>query len=110
MFVVTAVFSSILIGFSRLTREKVRANQELAFERAVLEVFPEIKVESNKEVHAIFTGQFVKKDELGAWLYYRNHELAGYAVAVEGKGFWASIKGIVGIEKDQQTITGVSLL
>lgn len=108
MFIVTAVFSSILIGFSRLTREKVQANEMLAFERAVLEVFPEIKPDSNKEVHEIFTEQFVKKDELGALLYYKNHQLAGYAVAVEGKGFWASIKGIVGLEKDQQTITGVS--
>ncbi len=108
MFIVTAVFSSILIGFSRLTRGKVEANQALAFERAVLEVFPDIEVKSNKEVHAIFTERFVRKDELGAWLYYRNHELAGYAVAVEGKGFWASIKGVVGVAKDQQTITGLS--
>ena len=108
MFIVTAVFSSILIGFSRLTRGKVEANQKLAFERAVLEVFPDIEAQTNKEVHAIFTEKFKPSEELGSWLYYENDQLAGYAVAVEGKGFWASIKGIVGVATDQQTITGLS--
>lgn len=108
MFLVTAVFSSVLIGFSQLTQERVRANQELARERAVLEAFPEIEMVSNKEVHAVFEENFEWKDELGAWVYSPGGQLTGYAVAVEGKGFWASIKGIVGLAADQQTITGIA--
>lgn len=109
MFVVTAFFSSILILFSRMTRERVDANEQLAFERAVLAVFPEIDVRSGKDVHAVFTEQFVKKEARDDWLYYnKDRQLAGYAVAVEGKGFWASIKGVVGVALDQQTITGLS--
>ena len=40
MFVVTAFFSSIVIGFSRLTEKRVEANTTLAFEKAVLSVLP----------------------------------------------------------------------
>ena len=40
MFVVTAFFSSIVIGFARFTDERVEANKDLAFEKAVLAVLP----------------------------------------------------------------------
>ena len=36
MFVITAFFSSVLIGLSRMTQERVEANERVAFERAVL--------------------------------------------------------------------------
>ena len=108
MFIVTALFSSVLIGFSRLTRTRVEANEQLAFEKAVLEVFPEIEAQSNAEIHRVFSEQFVQKQELAAYLYYKNHQLAGYVVPVEGKGFWASIKGVVGVALDQRTITGIA--
>ena len=108
MFVITAFFSSVLIGFSRLTRSRVEANEQLAFEKAVLEVFPEIQAANNAEIHRIFTEQFVQKQQLAAYLYYKNHQLSGYAVPVEGKGFWAPIKGVVGVALDQRTITGIA--
>ncbi len=108
MFIITAFFSSVLIGFSRLTRDRVQANEQLAFERAVLEVFPEIEFTSNQEIHTVFTKQFIKDEKTGAWLYSSNQQLSGYAVVVEGKGFWAPIKGVVGIALDGTTITGLA--
>ncbi len=109
MFVVTAFFSTVLIGFSRLTRDRVNANEQLAFERAVLAVFPEIAVESNADIHRIFTDQFAKTPEMGgAYLYYKDREIAGYVIPVEGQGFWAPIKGVVGLALDKRTITGIS--
>ena len=109
MFVVTAFFSTVLIGFSRLTRERVEANEQLAFEKAVLAVFPDISAESNIETHRIFVEQFVEKAEMGgAYLYYKDRQLAGYVIPVEGQGFWAPIRGVVGLALDKQTITGIS--
>jgi RnfABCDGE-type electron transport complex G subunit len=106
MFVITAFFSTILIGFARLTRGRVEANQLIAFEKAVLQVFPEIEASSNAEIHKIFTEQFEKVSN--GYVYREDGQIAGYAVSVEGQGFWAPIKGIVGIAPDKQTITGVS--
>ena len=108
MFAVTALFSSVLIGFSRFTRNRVEANERLAFEKAVLEVFPKIPVAANAEIHRVFTEQFVEKQELGCYLYYENNQLSGYAIPIEGKGFWATIKGIVGVAMDKRTITGIA--
>ncbi|MHC5119399.1 MAG: hypothetical protein ACYSOH_05185, partial [Planctomycetota bacterium] len=55
MFIVTAFFSAVLIGFARLTRDKVEANRQIAFEEAVLEVFPDIEARTNAQIHQIFT-------------------------------------------------------
>ena len=106
MFVVTAFFSAILIGFAKLTRGKVEANQLIAFEKAVLQVFPDITATTNAQVHQIFTEQF--ELSLNGYIYRKDGRVAGYAVPVEGQGFWATIKGIVGVSMDKQTITGVS--
>ena len=106
MFVLTAFFSAVLIGFARLTRSRVDANQKIAFEKAVLEVIPEITVTTNAKIHQIFTEQFEPLS--GGYVYRKDGQVAGYAVPVEGQGFWAPIKGIVGIAPDKQTITGVS--
>ncbi len=111
MFVVTAFFSSVLIGFSRLTRDRVQANQQLAFEKAVVQVFPEIQAKSNAAIHQIFTEQFeqrVAADGHVFYVYLQDGEIAGYAVPVEGKGFWDTIKGIIGVAPDHETITALA--
>ena len=42
MFVATAFFSTIIIGFAEATRARVEANEKLAFEQAVLTVLPDL--------------------------------------------------------------------
>lgn len=109
MFVITAVFSTALIGFARMTRPRVLANEQLAFERAVLEAFPEITVPPSPQIHPLFNTLF-EKNELaaGAYVYRKDGRLMGYAVPVAGKGFWAPIRGVVGVSADLTTITGIS--
>ena len=106
MFAVTAFFSSVLIGFARLTRDKVQANQKIAFEKAVLQVFPEITAKTNARIHQVFTEQFELSS--GAYIYRKDGRIAGYAVPVEGQGFWSPIKGIIGLATDKQTVTGIA--
>ena len=109
MFVITACFSSVLIGFAKMTRPQVLANEQVMFERAVLEVFPEIEVPASPQVHGLFNELFKKSaDAAGAYVYQKDGQVAGYAVPVAGKGFWAPIRGVVGISKDLKTITGIS--
>ncbi len=112
MFVITAFFSAILIGLSRFTQERVEANQRVAFERAVLQALPLDLPEkvSAAEVHRLF----VKKIRVpaegsgGAYVLTRDGKTAGYALPVEGQGFWDIIKGVVGIAPDRETLTGIS--
>ncbi|MHC5158289.1 MAG: FMN-binding protein [Planctomycetota bacterium] len=106
MFIVTAFFSAVLIGFARLTRDKVEANRQIAFEEAVLEVFPDIEARTNAQIHQIFTEQF--EQVVNSYVYHKDGQVVGHAVPVEGQGYWAPIKGIVGIAADKQTITGVA--
>jgi len=108
MFVVTAVFSSVLIAFSRLTQDRVRANEQLNFERAIVQAFPEIQYKNNLEIHQIFTEQFKKDDRTDSFLYEQDGQLVGYAVPFSGQGFWDKIEGVIGIAADKRTINGVA--
>ena len=106
MFVITAFFSSILILFARVTRGRVEINEQIAFEKAVLMAFPDIEAKTNTEIHDTFTENF--QEAAIGYVYMKDNQIAGYAVPVEGQGFWAPIKGVVGIAPDKKTITGIA--
>ena len=112
MFVMTAVFSSIVIGFTGLTRQRVKANEALAFERAVVAVFPQLReaVADSRDIHSIFTEQVAAPDAASGRAYSlkQNGQIAGYALPFSGQGFWAPVEGIIGIDADKQTVTGIA--
>ena len=111
MFCVTAFFSSIVIGFSQFTRDRVTANQQITFEHAVLSVLPGMydPKASDLELHKKFEERLDKPDEssAGAYTLKENGHLVAYALPIEGQGFWATIKGVIGIDADKKTITGL---
>lgn len=108
MFVLTAVLSTLLIGLERFTRENVKANEQIAFEKAVLSVFRQDKIKLSIEIHSVFTQDFVLPDSAGGAYEYRpGGELTGYALPFAGQGFWSQIKGVIGIGTDRKTITGI---
>jgi Na+-transporting NADH:ubiquinone oxidoreductase subunit NqrC len=96
MFCVTAFFSSIVIGLTRFTSERVETNEKLAFERAVLSVLPEIEVEkmTRSEIHSTFVQSISEPDEssTGAYTAKRNGQVTAYVLPLSGQGFWAPIK------------------
>lgn len=112
MFFVTALFSSIVIGLTRLTSERVEVNEKLAFERAVLSVLPGMDVETltNLEIHNKFIDTVNEPDESskGAYTAKRDGQIIAYVLPISGQGFWAPIKGVIGIETNTKTITGIA--
>lgn len=112
MFVVTAAFSSVVIGFSTLTRERVQANERLAFERAVVEALPGLYEPGlgSTEIHRRFVEQVSEPDASSgdAYTLRKEGQVAAYALPFEGQGFWAPIRGIIGIAADRRTVTGIA--
>jgi len=112
MFVVMMAFSSVVIGLARYTDERVEANQALAFERAVVRVLPGVYEEglSGLEIHRRFVEQVDEPTEAtaGAYSHKSNGVVQTYALPFEGQGFWATIKGIIGIKADRETVTAIS--
>ncbi|GEM_PF-84133 len=112
MFLISMFCASILVGFAAFTRAKVDANAQIAFERAAIEVLPlDLPGRmSPEEVHAKFVKLLADPDSssAGALRYMKNGKLTTYVLAIEGQGFWAPIKGVIGINADKRTITGVS--
>lgn len=112
MFLLTAFFSSVVIGFTAFTRERVGANERLAFETAVLKVLPGLYDPelSRSQLHQRF-GERVSEpsDRLAGALALRTGEtIKAYALPISGQGFWAPIKGVVGIDADGRTLTGIA--
>jgi Na+-transporting NADH:ubiquinone oxidoreductase subunit C len=112
MFMVTLFFSAIIIIFGSFTRKRVEDNERVAFERAVLEALPvdmPAKI-SLSEIHRIYL-DFVRDsipETAGALRYMRDDSLIAYALPLEGPGFWAPIKGVIGISADKKTVTGIA--
>ena len=111
MFVITAVFSSVIIGFTQVTRARVEANEKLAFERAVVTVLPEIGGGelTSGQIHQRFTEQVSEPDvsSAGAYTLEKEGRVVAYALPISGQGFWAPIHGVIGIAADRTTITGI---
>lgn len=114
MFAVTAFFSSMVIGFTLYSSERVEANQQLAFEKAVLKALPGLYDENERvsslQLHQRFTEKVERPDDLtaGAYTLEEGAQLVAYALPIEGQGFWAPVKGVIGIDADRQTITGIA--
>ncbi len=112
MFVLMFFFSSLIIGFNIFTRERVNANDKIAVEKAVVEVIPGLFDEKMKssDIHNTFIQNISLTDEPASGVYqYRDKtNLSSYAVPFSGRGFWAPIKGFIGIASDRKTVTGIS--
>jgi len=112
MFCVTAFFSTVVIGITRLTSERVETNQRLALERAVLSVLPGLYEDklSSLELHRRFTESVGQPDESsgGAYTLREADRVVAYAVPISGRGFWAPIKGVIGVRADKKTVTGIA--
>jgi len=110
MFIITAVFSTALIGFSQYTQNRVEVNQQLSFEIAVLKVLPGMYNPelSSIELHNKFIDQVNEPTEQtnGAYTIKSVDIIKAYALPIEGQGFWDQIKAVVGIDSDKKTITG----
>ncbi len=112
MFVVTAAFSSVVIGFTAVTRERVEANERLAFEAAVLAVLPDLSESglSGVEIHRRFVEQVSEPDDAsgGAYTLRQGGQITAYALPFDGQGFWAPIRGLIGIAADRTTVIAIS--
>ncbi|MGB3341672.1 MAG: FMN-binding protein [bacterium] len=112
MFILTLILSTILIVFGIFTRQRVEDNTRIAFERSVLEALPidlPDKI-STSQIHQLYTQLIEDPDSSSgtALRYIEADSLTAYALPIEGPGFWATIKGIIGIAVDKKTVTGIS--
>jgi Na+-transporting NADH:ubiquinone oxidoreductase subunit C len=112
MFAITMVLSTILIIFGTFTRQRVQDNERIAFERAVLEAVPEVITGPllPSEIHKTFSEYVYQPADstAGAYQVIKDGFLIAFVLPIEGPGFWASIKGVVGIAADKKTVTGIS--
>jgi len=110
MFVITVIVSTVIIGFAKFTEARVQANQMGTFELAIIKVLPGMYEPdlSSLEIHKIFTEQVNEptQETGGAYTLQKDGQVIAYALPIEGQGFWATIKAVIGFEADKKTVTG----
>ncbi|MDH4210102.1 MAG: FMN-binding protein [candidate division WOR-3 bacterium] len=112
MFMLTLILSTVLIIFGTITRKRVKENEAIAFERAVIQSLP-VEIAGTTapwQIHQIYLSSIREADETsaGAFRYVKGDSIKGYALPLEGPGFWAPIKGVIGFEPDAMTISGIA--
>jgi len=112
MFAVTAVFSGVLIGFSALTQDRVDRNEQIFLQRAIL-IATGAAAENTpgEEISRIFNER-VEPAEKDGIVEYRLKTLDGRLQAIgvpfEGQGYWDQIRGVLGVNADRKTVTGIA--
>ena len=111
MFIITFIVSTILIIFGNATRQRVLDNQRVAFRRAILDALPVQTTSTPSDaIHEIFADSIITSSlDTGVYEFRRDGTVIAYALPVSGAGFWAPIKGVIGIAADMRTITGLSI-
>ncbi|HUW20735.1 MAG TPA: FMN-binding protein [Sedimentisphaerales bacterium] len=112
MFLITAFFSSVVIGLTQFNSERVAANEKIAFEKAVVQALAGLYVEdtSRLDLHRTFVERVTEPDEesAGAYTLRKEGQIVAYALPFSGRGFWAPIKGVIGIDADRKTINAIA--
>ena len=114
MFAATAVLTAILVGLSHSTRTRVEANRQVRFERAVLmAVLPDEVSEQTPpdRIHQMYARR-IEPSTTGTHGAYRLMDegtLVAYALPFEGRGFWDTIRGVIGVTSDKRTVTGLGI-
>ncbi len=108
MFGITAFFSFLVIGLARVTADRVRANEQLALERAVLKALNMAEGKTSDEIHRTFVEMVEPMPGDNNYQFLQDGMPAAYAIGVSGKGFWAPISGFIGLKPDRHTVIGIA--
>ena len=127
----TAAFTGAVMTVQQVSAEKIQQNEDLRFEKALVEVFALAKIKSLTDEQAMAI--IKRRIELGPnyqdpqtrrvfrliRAYSRDaqpgrtrddSDLLGIAIQVSGRGFWAPITGLLALTPDLSKVMGVVFL
>jgi Na+-transporting NADH:ubiquinone oxidoreductase subunit C len=128
--VLATIFTAVVMSVQVATASKVRRNEELREERALVKVFGlgDVAALSDEEIgdlidRRIERGTVLRDPETGEERrFFRAYEagtdpetrgegdLLGVGLEVSGNGFWAPITGILALTPDGKTVLGIEFL
>ena len=114
MILITGIFTFILAALNESTSTLIAGNQFLKQQRAILYVFniPTHSRMSSEEVNSLYE-KHIQEGTLGPYTVYeafQDGNLLGYAFPIDGAGLWGSIRGIIALNPELDTILGVDFL
>lgn len=104
MVIVTIFFGSILAAFYHTTKERVENHARTRFNTALLSLF-NLPAEENafeQYIKMKSENQYIAYDEAG--------DLLGYCFDVKGSGLWGTIRLLMAVDADLETLIGIEIL
>jgi Na+-transporting NADH:ubiquinone oxidoreductase subunit C len=109
MFVVTAVFISVVSGIHLSTTEIVALNERLYIREAVLYAAGIEIPDSAEAITEKFNNRVNEKTDYFELLDSAGN-VDGYAILIRGAGLWGEIRAILAFESDLETIRGIEFI
>lgn len=110
MVIITVFFVGLLAFFYHSTRQKVEDHQKYVFHETILSAF-NLPTDRVEEDYKAFITEI--KDEKNNMMYYKaqqDNRPIGFAFVVYGKGLWGSIKALLAVQTDMNTIINISII
>lgn len=113
MMIVTILFTGVLATINEVTAERIELNEEAAEQRSFLFV---VDVSTDdltaEEVNQLFNEIFEEREVSGRLIYEASidGDLIGYVYPMVDNAVWGEIRGIIGIDINFETISGVDFL
>jgi len=109
MIIITAICSAGIAYTYQRTLKQIKMNERIFLQKAVLEAAGILPDNTNTENTALIYDDNVYQEENNGqpWYVIKN---GNYVFPVEGTGLWGKINGVVGLQDDLKTITGVSFI
>ncbi|AOT68588.1 FMN-binding protein [Geosporobacter ferrireducens] len=114
MILITSTFTFALAALNESTAGLIEGNQFLKQQKAILYVFniPIHNGMSAEEISNLYK-EHIRETTLGNYNVYeafQNDNLLGYAFPLDGSGLWGSIRGIIAMTPELDTILGIDFL
>jgi Na+-transporting NADH:ubiquinone oxidoreductase subunit C len=114
MLICTVVFTGILSGVYVYSRPLIQANARMTEIKAQLNALQAaVPADSSSTELEAYYNKNIERQESNGMTYYSYKDDSGrqyYALHFEGSGLWGKITGIVALDADMKTVTGIDFI
>jgi len=114
MFLLTLIFTVVVTAVYEIHVDRIEVNEKIKLQKIILQVLdvPVPEGAEDREVLDIFNKRVKSKDVEGNTIYIATSEngesVEGYAIGLQGPGFWGPVYGMMGISPQLDRVLGIA--
>lgn len=113
MMVLTIIYTGVLATINEVAQHRINLNLQLQEQAAFLYAFGiDVPNKDGATVNALYNShiQEIQVKDITIYEGYKNQELIGYLLPIEGDAVWGALKAVIAVTPDFQQIIGIDIL